>query len=116
MVVANNKAEIVCSDPTCPLGAAVIVPLRKRELIIGTIKLYLSTENAISKVHITLATGLVRLFSTQLELADIEYQRKLCQQAELAALQSQINPHFLFNALNTIVSFCGLNRNGLGNF
>jgi two-component system sensor histidine kinase LytS len=52
-----------------------------------------------------LANGLAHLFSNQLEISDIEEQRKLVKDAEIKALQAQINPHFLFNAINTIISY-----------
>ena len=51
-----------------------------------------------------LAEGLSRLFSSQLEFAEIEQQRKLLKDAEIKALQAQVHPHFFFNSLNTISS------------
>lgn len=41
-----------------------------------------------------LAEGLAKIFSTQLELGEAELQSKLLQDAEIKALQAQINPHF----------------------
>lgn len=49
---------------------------------------------------------LANLLSTQLELSEMDYQKRLRQKAEYRALQSQINPHFLYNTLNTLACIC----------
>ncbi len=107
--VAQNKKFINCSNETCQLESAVIVPLKEKEKIIGTLKIYQTSQNAISSVEIELALGLAQMFSTQLELAKAEHQAKMLSKAELKALQAQVNPHFLFNALNTIRSLVRTN-------
>ncbi|KYH33520.1 sensor histidine kinase [Neomoorella mulderi] len=106
--VAQTGAEIGCHHQDCPLRAAVVVPLESRGKVIGTLKLYHTRANAVGPLDLELAAGLGHLFSTQLELAEIDRQEQLVAKAEIRALQSQINPHFLFNALNTIMSVCRL--------
>lgn len=105
MLWAHNKEEIGCSSKDCPLHSAIIVPLTKKEATVGTLKLYFERQHEVSVVHWELARGLAQLFSTQLEIADLEQQASLLADAEIRALHAQINPHFLFNALNTISSF-----------
>lgn len=103
-VIANTNKEIDCEHPSCTLKSAIIVPIREEDKIIGTLKLYKNEKNAITKIETELALGLAQMFSTQIELSKIDKQRELLAKSELKALQAQINPHFLFNAINTIVS------------
>jgi two-component system sensor histidine kinase LytS len=102
--VACTRAEVGCSNAGCKLGSTIIVPLKRGDRIIGTLKLYRVKENRISPLDVELANGLAHLFSNQLELAEIDNSKKLLKDAEIKALQAQINPHFLFNAINTIIS------------
>ncbi|NQX80493.1 MAG: histidine kinase [Flavobacteriaceae bacterium] len=61
---------------------------------------YISTYTIISLFAYTLYS-IKESYKKQILLEDINNQKK---QAELSALKSQINPHFLFNTLNTIYS------------
>lgn len=106
IVVARTRSEIGCVNPDCPLQAAVVLPLMVHGKALGTLKLYFKNPHRLSAVERELAEGLAKLFSTQLELGEAERQSKLLRDAEIKALHAQIHPHFLFNAINTIVALC----------
>lgn len=60
----------------------------------------------IDKNFIEFSQELGSLLSTQIEYYKLTQIAEEANTAELKALRAQIHPHFLFNALNTISSFC----------
>ncbi len=105
-IFLRKHASIGCDHENCPFHSAIIVPLKKGGSIVGTLKLYGSRKQKLNRIQFEIVKGLTDLFSIQLELEDIQVKDRLLAHAEIKHLQAQINPHFLFNSLNTIASFC----------
>ncbi|WP_095497491.1 sensor histidine kinase [Paraferrimonas haliotis] len=92
-----------CSiDEKCPLGSSLVIPLGDTQTVIGTIKLYEPKKKLFLNINRTMGEGIARLLSNQILYGRYEQQKNLLVQSELNLLQAQVNPHFLFNALNTI--------------
>lgn len=104
-VLSESKSKWVFSNKA-KSRASVVLPFRVHDKTIGTITFYYGSSIHITAVERELIEGLGKLFSSQLEIGEIERHNKLLQNAKIEALQSQIQPHFLFNALNTIVALC----------
>lgn len=105
-MVLETASDIGCPASTCPLKAAIVVPIRHEGVVVGTIKFYYGKEGPVSDAEYALAEGLAHLFETQLELSKLSRLETLACQAELRALQAQISPHFFFNVLNTAIAYC----------
>jgi LytS/YehU family sensor histidine kinase len=97
-LVAPLALRTDCPHPACPLGAVAVAPLRRAAGPAGALVIYATDGAPLADADVELLTRLADQLSAQLQQSELAG-------SELQALQAQIEPHFLFNCLNTIASF-----------
>ena len=105
-IIIKNNDE---AHRTPEIHSMLVIPLWEKGVATGTLKIYYCHAHQITSALQEMAVGLSQIISTQLEVSRAEQLREMANKAELRALQSKINPHFLFNALNAISSSIRLN-------
>jgi LytS/YehU family sensor histidine kinase len=101
VVWGRGEDRLGCPEPGCPLRSAAIAALRVGDDVIGSLTVYRTDDGPPSPELVEAAAGILSL---HLEVAELQSRQRLATDAELDALRAQINPHFLFNTLNTIAS------------
>jgi two-component system LytT family sensor kinase len=100
-IVINNELQ---QYHLADFHSVILIPLRENGTVTGTLKIFYRRTHRITSSLREMAVGLSQLISTQMEVSRIEQLQEATRKAEFSALQSKINPHFLFNALNAISS------------
>lgn len=93
---------VTCTGAECPIRAAVIAPVVVDDRVVGAIAGY---GPEVSAGLARAAEEVASWVATQVELADLSYERTRAMEAELRALRAQISPHFIYNCLGAIASF-----------
>jgi two-component system LytT family sensor kinase len=81
-----------------------VVPLEVGGELVGTVQIFETGHRRLRPQNRILGEGLAAILSGQLLAAKYREQEKLLLTSEVKLLQAQVNPHFLFNALNTLVA------------
>ena len=87
-----------CRSEACPLGAAAVVPLRLLDGPVGSVVAFATDASPLDEAAVETLEAITEQLSAQLQLSEL-------RSATTTALQAQMEPHFVFNALNTIASF-----------
>ena len=98
VLVAPLALRVECRHRACPLGAAAVVPLRQSHGPVGALVVYATDGASLTDADVELLGALGDQLSAQLQLSELAG-------TQVEAMQAQMEPHFVFNCLNTIASF-----------
>lgn len=105
LLAEGEHEQFAClASDRCPLASRVVVPLQIDGNLIGTVQLFEPEERRFRVLNRAVTEGIGALLSSQLLVSRYQEQKNLLVVSELKLLQAQVNPHFLFNSLNTVIA------------
>ncbi|KRQ87158.1 Sensor histidine kinase YpdA [Caloramator mitchellensis] len=105
----NPAEKIISAKKTKKEQYFYTIPLYTNSELEGFLGIEVDTLDEIDRHFMDFIRELAELLSVQLEIHKLNKKAEMAVVSELKALRAQIHPHFLFNALNTIASFCRIN-------
>ncbi|WP_432663520.1 ATP-binding protein [Wukongibacter baidiensis] len=118
IISENKKIDLIILDIMMPKisGLEVCQSIRKEKSLYELPIIMLTAQSNPQSIMTGLEAGANDFLSKPFDISELKARVKTLLQlkksvqyainAEMAFLQAQIKPHFLYNALNTIISFC----------
>jgi two-component system, LytTR family, sensor kinase len=101
VTMIHDRQHAPCADIACPVESTVVCPLAVDEAVVGTLQVCVESTSGALVRAVEEVGGWV---SGQLELAELDANRRRLVEAEVRALRAQISPHFIYNSLNAIAA------------
>lgn len=100
----NNGSKWVAEGRKTNFWIDLLIETRNKKPI-GQFRLFYLREQDVNPSRRRMLFSLAGLLSQQYAFVESEKQAQLLADAEIRSLQAQMNPHFLFNVLNTVKSY-----------
>jgi two-component system LytT family sensor kinase len=100
----TQTGPVGCDNHRCDLGEGVAVPIRTRDGAVAALVVITPGTVPATVALVRAATDVAQQLGTQLDVGLLDRHQEELRDARLAALRSQMSPHFMYNTMTAIAS------------